>query len=31
MNMSAVRASGIDWNNVDAVIFDVDGTLFDHV
>jgi HAD superfamily hydrolase (TIGR01549 family) len=31
MSSRAVRASGIDWNKFDAVIFDVDGTLFDHV
>ena len=26
-----MRASGIDWNAFDGVIFDVDGTLFDHI
>src|ERR687887_2325564 len=31
MSTRAVQATGIDWNRVDAVIFDVDGTLFDHL
>lgn len=31
MNPRAIRASGIDWNDFDAVILDVDGTLFDHL
>jgi len=31
MNTRAIRASGIDWNEFDAVILDVDGTLFDHL
>jgi len=31
MNPRAIRASGIDWNDIDAVILDVDGTLFDHL
>lgn len=31
MSRRAVQASGIDWNKFDAVIFDVDGTLFDHL
>jgi len=31
MNTQVLRPSGIDWNQLDAVIFDVDGTLFDHL
>ena len=31
MTPPAIHASGVDWNQVDAVIFDVDGTLFDHL
>lgn len=29
--MTDSHTSGVDWSAVDAVIFDVDGTLFDHV
>ncbi len=30
MNTSAAGTTGVDWSAIDAVIFDVDGTLFDH-
>jgi putative hydrolase of the HAD superfamily len=31
MSESSQHRTGIDWNQIDAVIFDVDGTLFDHL
>jgi putative hydrolase of the HAD superfamily len=31
MSTSSAQRTGIDWPNIDAVIFDVDGTLFDHL
>jgi HAD superfamily hydrolase (TIGR01509 family) len=30
MNTNAAGTTGVDWSAIDAVIFDVDGTLFDH-
>jgi len=31
MSESSQHRTGIDWKQIDAVIFDVDGTLFDHL
>jgi len=31
MTAPTVQRTGIEWANIDAVIFDVDGTLFDHL